>query len=67
MTPVVKNILILLFFMWFVSYIGRVEAAVNSEWLFHKMFYGSLPDSQFVNFDEMDKCMIRRWVYCEIT
>ena len=66
MTPVAKNILILLFFVWFVSHIGKAEAKPDSAWLYNKMFYGSLPDSQFVNFDSIDKCMIRNWVYCEV-
>lgn len=66
MSPVTKNILILLFFVWFVSYIGQAEAGISSEYLFNKMFYRSLPDSQFVNLDSIDKCMMRNWVYCEV-
>lgn len=66
MTPVMKNILTLIFFVIFFSWISKADAAVDSEAIFNEVFYGSLPDSALVNFSDVDKCIMRNWQYCEV-
>lgn len=66
MSPVIKNVLTLIFFVMFLSWISRAEACVLSSTCYEKMFYKGLPDSAWVNTSDLDKCGVRNWTYCEV-
>jgi hypothetical protein len=61
MSPVLKNILTLIFFVMFVSWIGRAEA---HDWENYQLILRAGPSNSMINFTVIEKCEYKHSTWC---